>query len=174
MRRVAIFFLAAAVLALLHASFFTALGHPLSLINLPLVLVVSLAVGLRGGPAVGVAIVSGTVMDAISAVPYGTYTFALTLVSLVAVLSLSTVLTHLSFISFLGANAGTFLIFHLSVFLTSAFTRLITGGDFLQPGIWGAFISVISALPVQLAVCAAIRLAAGRFRKRQPGIVMLR
>jgi len=174
MRRLAIFFLAAGILALLHASFFTALGHPLSLINLPLVLVVFLAVGLRTGPAVGAAIVSGTVMDAVSAVPFGTYTFALTAVSLVAVLSLSTVLTHLSFISFLGANAGTYLIFHLSVFLTSSFGRLITGDDFLPPGIWIAFISVISALPIQLAVCAAVRLTAGRFRKRQPGLVMLR
>ncbi|MEA3249450.1 MAG: hypothetical protein U9Q03_03770 [Patescibacteria group bacterium] len=162
------------VLAVLHASFFTAFGHPVSLINLPLVLIVSLAVGLRATPAVVAAVLAGAVMDTLSPVAFGTYILAMIVVSAVVVLSLSTVLTHLSFFSYLGANAGAFLIFHTVVFLINASGRLLAGQAMVPPGLKSAFIAVMIALPIQLLICAVIRLMSGRFRKRLSDPMALR
>lgn len=174
MRKIAAFILLVTALALTHASFFSVFGRPLSLVNLPLILVVSVAVGLRVAPAVGAAFIAGTVMDSLSAVPYGTYTLAMVAVSFAAVVLFSTVLTHLSFFSYLGTNAGAYLLFYLIAFLVSTVGRVIAGYPVLMPGIRGAFVAVIVALPIQLAICVVFRFLMARIPRRSPNFMILR
>lgn len=173
MKKAAFLILAAAVLAFLHASFFTAFGRPVSLINLPLILVIWTAMGLRAFPAAGAAFIAGTVMDSIAPVPYGTCTLAMLLISLVSVALFSTVLTHLSFLSYLGANAAAYLLFNIFIFLAWAAVRIMSGGALFAPGYSDAMLAVLAALPIQLSVCAAARLAVSLSR-RSPRFIILR
>jgi hypothetical protein len=174
MRRAVPLLLLLMVLAVLHASFFSALGQPVSLINLPLVIVVALAAGLRAAPAVGAAIVAGTMIDTLSAVPYGTFTVSMVVVAVLAVVLFSTVLTHLSFFSYMGANAGAFLLLYLASFLVAAIGRMVTGEALLLPGLKSSFIAVLTALPLQLIICAVVHFSTARSDRRSSHFISLR
>ncbi len=174
MKRAILSILTVTALSVAYASFFSALDRPAALINLPLILIVYSATGLRILPAVGAAFVSGTVLDNLSAVPYGTYTVSMVLVAAVAVLLFSTVLTHLSLLSYIGANAGAFVVFHAAAYLLASMGRMFTGSPFPAPGSGDALVAVMAALPIQLIVCAVVRIAVNWRTRTRPRYMILR
>lgn len=172
MKRAAPLILTGIALAIISSSFLAVFGRPVSLINLPLVLVVSAAGGLRFAPAIGAALVSGAVMDSLSVAPFGACTLAMIAVAFAASLLFAAVLTHLSFLSYLGANAGAFILFHFVIHAMNALGRIMEGGPLFVSGLEDAFAAVLFALPLQLAVCAAARLSMGRVFRRSADIMI--
>jgi rod shape-determining protein MreD len=146
------------VLAMLHASFFSAFGTPVSLVNLPLIFIVYMSSGLRLVPAVGMAFVAGLVTDSISVASGGTHIISYMIVAAVFTLLFSTVLTHLSLVSVIGANAGAFMLFHLVMYAMRGFGRVVSGQAFITSGSKDAILILILAVFLQVVVCVIVRL----------------
>jgi hypothetical protein len=110
----------------------------------------------------------------LSAVPFGTFTVSMVIVAVLVAALFSTILTHLSFFSYIGANAGAFLLLYSSVFLFSVLGRLVTGQDLMLSGFTAVGTAVIAALPFQIVVCAAVHFVTVKPNRRSSHFITLR
>ncbi len=154
MQRITVVILAAIAAALLHVAFFSALPWPLSVINLPLILVITYIGAFRFRDAFIAAIITGTTIDSLSITPFGIHIAVHLVVTLLMLVLFTRVLTNHSWLGLLGINAAAFGLLHTLLMLVRIARTMTHGVPLFTAFDDTTLVRILIALGVQL--CAVL------------------
>lgn len=117
----------AVVVAVVQASFFSALPAPLSLVHMPLMLVLLLVINFRFREAFAAALASGAVLDLAFATSFGVNTMTLGLVTLALIPLFTHIFTNSSMAATIAINAAGYCLAGLVGGLVVAVSRSFGG-----------------------------------------------
>ncbi len=156
--------LIAIAVAVLHTTFFSALPWPLSTIDLPLIVILTLIGTFRFRDALLSALFAGTTIDLLSIMPFGTHVLVYLLVTLITIFLFTRVFTNHSWPGLLGMSAVAFSILH-TLLLITRFTRAVFHGLSLDAALGNATaLHIIIALTIQLAAVLTMMVVAAMAR----------
>lgn len=158
-----LFLIAAAVAAaIVHASFLSALPHPLSAIDPRLVLVVALITSFRFGDAAVAAAAAGLAADALSPLPFGVHALVSLAAAGTATFLFTRVFTNHSLPGVLGVNACAYVFSSLAAALAGLAVAAVTVGlppDPFGGGLVAAALGLVAHLTAVLVALVVLRRA---------------
>lgn len=158
-------FIAAFAVGILQGSFVTALPHPLSSLQLPLVLLVGLVTLFRHRQALMAAFVAGITIDALSALPNGTHAVTLALLTVATIFLFNRVFTHHSWLGTVGLNAASYLLWQLAFVVVRVVRSVFSGVPYSALPTGASLKAFFAGLAVQIGFVIFLLAVNGGFRR---------
>lgn len=155
----------AVILSVVQAAFFSALPAPISLLQLPLVLMTGLVTGFRFRLALLAALAGGMTLDILTPSGRGIPVLILLAVTAALILLFTRTFTHLTAPSFIAINAAGFAFYHFLVFVFGIVRNVLAGFPRMPDVSAERFVLLAVGFILQTALTALLLLAGKKMKK---------